>query len=415
MIQLRDYQEDISNKACNILRTSNFVYLALEVRTGKTLTSLNIANSIGAKSVLFVTKKKAIGSIMGDYDKLSPSCKIEVVNYESLHKVSHDNIDVVILDEAHCFGSFPKPSNRAKSVRDVIDKNRNCKIIFLSGTPTPESYSQMYHQMWVIGMGGPFCRYSNFYKWSKDYIDVKQKKINSLYINDYTRGIKEKIEEAMRPYTISFTQKEAGFESNVEEEILRVDMPEILKELSDDLVRDRVIEGKSEVILADTGAKLMQKLHQIYSGTIIFESGSTMVLSYYKAQYIYQRFKGKRIAIFYKFKAELMAIEEVFGDSVTTDLDRFQSGSCNNFAVQIVTGREGINLSVADYIVFYNIDFSATSYWQARDRMTTKDRAFNKVYWIFSNGGIEDKIYKMVSKKKNYTLSHFKKGYGVDK
>ena len=58
--------------------------------------------------------------------------------------------------------------------------------------------------------------------------------------------------------------------------------------------------------------------------------------------------------------------------------------------------------------MFYNIDFSATSYWQARDRMTTKDRKHNKVYWIFSEFGIEKKIHNAVSSKKDYTLKHFK-------
>jgi hypothetical protein len=42
--------------------------------------------------------------------------------------------------------------------------------------------------------------------------------------------------------------------------------------------------------------------------------------------------------------------------------------------MQIVAGREGVNLSTADALVFYNIDFSATSYWQARARLQTKDR-----------------------------------------
>jgi hypothetical protein len=66
-------------------------------------------------------------------------------------------------------------------------------------------------------------------------------------------------------------------------------------------------------------------------------------------------------------------------------------------------------LSKADTLVFYNIDFSATSYWQARDRMTTKERKSSDVFWIFSKGGIEKQIYKAVSNKKNYTLTHFRK------
>lgn len=410
MIQLRDYQKQIADQATAILQSSQFVYLALEVRTGKTLTSLQIASQVGATSVLFVTKKKAIASIQGDYDKLAPGYSLEIVNYESLHKVSLQVIDMMILDESHCFSKFPKPSKRAKDVKAIIDKHR-CKAIYLSGTPSPESYSQMYHQMWVLGSASPFAAYANFYKWAKDYVDIKQRKINSLFINDYSHGIQEKIDARMKPYIISFTQKEAGFESSVEEEILRVDMPEIVSKLCDDLVRDRVIEGKKEIILADTGAKLMQKLHQLCSGTIIFESGASMIVSDFKAKFIRERFAGKRIAIFYKFKAELMAIELAFGDSVTTDLATFQNGLCDNFAIQIVTGREGINLSVADHIVFYNIDFSATSYFQAKDRMTTKDRMHNKVYWVFTKGGIEEKIYKVVQKKKNFTISHFKSSY----
>jgi hypothetical protein len=40
--------------------------------------------------------------------------------------------------------------------------------------------------------------------------------------------------------------------------------------------------------------------------------------------------------------------------------------------------------------------------------MTTKDRLENQIYWLFSEGGIESLIYKAVSKKKDYTLAHFK-------
>ena len=77
--------------------------------------------------------------------------------------------------------------------------------------------------------------------------------------------------------------------------------------------------------------------------------------------------------------------------------------------MQIVSGREGISLKEADALVYYNIDFSATSYWQSRDRMTTKYRKNSKVYWVFANDGIEKDIYKTVIKKKDYTVRHFKR------
>ena len=114
-MEFRGYQQDIINQAKHILNKNRFVYLAMEVRTGKTLTSLGICNTLpSCKNVLFVTKKKAISSIESDYNLLNPKYNIKVINYESLHKVSHETSwDCVVLDEAHGLGAIPKPSKRA--------------------------------------------------------------------------------------------------------------------------------------------------------------------------------------------------------------------------------------------------------------------------------------------------------------
>ena len=53
-----------------VIKDHGFLYLAMEVRTGKTLTSLSICSKLNAYNVLFVTKKKAISSI--DPDTMSP-------------------------------------------------------------------------------------------------------------------------------------------------------------------------------------------------------------------------------------------------------------------------------------------------------------------------------------------------------
>jgi hypothetical protein len=213
----------------------------------------------------------------------------------------------------------------------------------------------------------------------------------------------------VKPYMISYTQNEAGFTSKVNEHVLKVRMSDTTYRIADKLKRDLLFEGKDDLILADTPVKLMQKLHQIYSGTVILESGKSVVLDKTKAEFIKERFAGKRIAVFYKFQEELKCLLSVFQEDMTTDLGKFHAGECNNFAIQIVTGREGISLKEADFLVYYNIDFSATSYWQSRDRLTTMDRLENNVYWIFAEDGIEEKIYKVVQQKKPYTVSHFKK------
>ena len=152
----------------------------------------------------------------------------------------------------------------------------------------------------------------------------------------------------------------------------------------------------------------MSKIHQLFSGTVKMESGKAMITDLSKAKFIRTEFKNKKIGVFYKFKAEYDALKQVYGDDLTDDLDVFKQTD-KNIALQIVSGREGISLKEADCLVYYNIDFSALSYWQSRDRMTTKDSKVSDVYWIFSENGIETKIYKTVTKKKDYTLRHFKK------
>lgn len=407
MIKFRDYQKNIISDGVGIIKNHKLLYLAMEVRTGKTLTSLGICNEIGVNKVLFITKKKAISSIQNDYELLQPSFELEVINYESLHKVRQTGWDVVICDEAHGMGAFPKPSGRSKKVKNIIFRS-DPYVILLSGTPTPEAYSQMYHQVYFIP-NNPFSHYKNFYQFANDYIGVVKKKIGGMYINDYSKGSK-KIIEAMSPYTINFSQKDAGFVVETTEHILEVDIkPETIR-LINKLKRDLVVEGESEVILADTSVKLMTKVHQMCSGTIKFESGNSMILDLSKAEFIKKKFRGFKIGIFYKFKEELNALKEVFGDDICTDLDCFNTTD-KNIALQIVSGREGISLRKANALVYYNIDFSATSYWQSRDRMTTKDRLKNDVYWIFSKGGIEKDIYKAVVKKKDYTLTHFKRDF----
>jgi len=304
-------------------------------------------------------------------------------------------------------GAFPKPSKRAKQVKDIISKH-NPYVILLSGTPTPESYSQMYHQVYGIPKN-PFTSYKNFYRFCDDYVNVRERRINGLMIKDYSNGM-DTILNAMNNHIISYSQKEAGFKVNTREHILEVELEPITYKLAAQLKKNLVVEGKDEVILADTPVKLMMKLHQLYSGTIKFESGNSTIIDTSKAQYIHDNFGDVKIGIFYKFKEELNALKKVYGDSLCTELSVFEDTS-KSIALQIVSGREGISLRKADALVYYNIDFSATSYWQSRDRMTTKERLESDVYWIFSKGGIEKDIYKAVSKKKDFTVNHFKKEF----
>lgn len=407
-MQLRNYQIENSIKAVEILKNYNIVYLSMEVRTGKTVTSLEVAKLYGAKNVLFLTKKKAIKSILNDFNNFGYIFNITVLNNESLH-LNSGNYDLIISDEHHRCGTYPKPNKVTKLIKE---RYSNLPMIFLSGTPHPESYSQIYHQFWISNYS-PFKAWTNFYKFAQVFVNIKQKHFGYAKINDYSDCKYDKIKPIIDNYFVTYTQQQAGFTSEVKENILRVKMSDYTYSLIKRLEKDKLIQGKEELLLGDTAVKLMSKTHQLYSGTVKFESGKTMTIDNSKAVFIKDKFKDK-IAIFYKFQAEYDTLKEVYQDELTNDLEDFNNSN-KSIALQIVSGREGISLSNAKYLVYYNIDFSALSYWQSRDRLTTMDRLTNEVFWIFSENGIEDKIYKSVVNKKNYTLNVFKKDYVISK
>ena len=390
------------------LQKYGICYLSMEVRTGKTLTSLSAAEFITNGRVLFLTKKKAISSIEADYKDFGFKFNLTVINNESMHKVEGD-FDLIISDEHHRNGAYPKPNKGTKIIKE---KYSHLPMIFLSGTPYPESYSQVYHQYWVSDRS-PFKNYINFYKWAKDYVNVtQQRRAGGFLANDYSEGKKDKIIDAIKPTMITYTQSEAGFKSEIKEKFLLVDMSSKTHSLIKRLKKDKVIVGSTGNIVADTELKLMQKVHQLASGTCKLDTGKGVVIDNSKAIAIRDKFENNKIGIFYKFKAELDCLVVTFGDNITQDLDEFNSTD-KHIALQIVSGREGISLRNADYIVYFNIDFSAISYWQSRDRMTTMDRQHNEVYWVFSDVGIEKKIYKAVENKKDYTLSVFRRDNNI--
>ena len=410
IMTLRDYQTRIGKEAAQILERKKLVCIFAEVRTGKTIMALETCKNYNAKKVLFITKIKAFSSIENDYWNFvyTQAFDLVIINRESLHKIETNDFDVVIIDEVHGYTSFPKPS---KFHKDIKSRFGNIPMIMLSGTPTPESYAQYYH-LFTLSNHNPFKDFKNFYQWANEYVDIKIKHLGYSQVKDYSNARKKDFWHLIRYYILTFTQAEAGFETNVKENILYVEMKPITYAITKKLVKDLVVKSSTsdKVIIADTGVKLQQKLHQLFSGTIKFEDGSYKIIDNSKALFIQEKFKNKKIAIFYNFIAELEMLKLTFGDNITTDLEDFNNSS-KNIALQIVSGREGISLAAADYLVFFNLQFSAVSYFQAKDRLTTMNRKSNDIYWIFAKNGIEEKIYKQVQNKKNYTLNNFKQDY----
>lgn len=406
-MKLRDYQEQISTRAAALLERYGLAYLAMECRTGKTATALATAEKFGVFSVLFLTKKKAVPSVQRDYDNWGHKpFALTVTNYESAHKVA-GVFDLVVLDEAHGLGAFPKPSKRQQLARSLAD-GKPC--LFLSGTPTPESYAQMFHQM-QISQANPWRAFPTFYKWARGgYVDVQQRMVNGRPLNDYTRANQARIMADIAPYLITYTQAAAGFAAEVVERDLSVAMRPETAALFKALRRDRVATWQGHTILADTPAALLNKLHQVSGGTVIAEDGTRLLLDDSKAQEIARRWPGGHVAIFYTYQAEGDLLRQVFGDRCTDTPETFQADPRTVFVGQVKAAREGTRLDTATALVFYSLDYSFLSYEQAKQRASSFERnqAAEAVYLV-ADCGLDGDILKAVRSKQDFTLAYYGK------
>lgn len=405
MIELRDYQKDIARKAAVLLRKYGIAYLSMECRTGKTITALETARLYSARRVLIITKKKAIPSIQKDYLLMQNETalySLDAINFESAKKVS-GVYDLIIIDEAHSLGAYPKPSKRTIAIKEIC---KGKPVLFLSGTPSPESYSQLFHQFWVSEKS-PFAAYKNFYKWAHDFVDIKQRKINGCIMNDYSKAYKAQIDNHTSHLFLTYTQKEAGFSSNINEHDVFVQLNDIAKNAIREVFRNSIYSLEQDVVLGDTPAKKLTKLHQLSSGTVITENHKPIILDTSKAQYIQDHFAGKKLAIFYVYDAEFEVLRNYFL-SWTDSPEEFQESKDKTFICQVRRAREGVRLDSADALVFYNFEYSYLSYEQGRNRLVSKERERPvDVYFLCSDAGIEKDILSAVRQKKDFTMSYY--------
>jgi hypothetical protein len=410
-IELRPYQQQAAANLLCILQKHKLAYLTGECRTGKTLTAFEVARLLGASSVFVATKKKAIPSIAKDAAAIGLTNAI-VTNYEQVHKFAGQFFDLLLIDEAHGIGAYPKPSKRFRDLKQLKFQ----KLLLMSGTPSPESFSQLFHQL-TLSLASPWSHYRTFYAWaSAGYVNVQQKYVGTaMPVNDYSSANKAKILADLEPLTVQMTQAAAGFSQPIIEKVHMVSMRRRTYRMASRIMRDGVI-GRPDCrsVLADTGAKVMSKMRQLWSGTVITEAHGSIITDDSKAQYIVREWLGRsKVAILYTFDAERRMLEKVLqraGITTVNTPEAFNAGGRDTWFIgQVQASREGVNLSTADDLVFFGIDYAALSYLQGRDRASYlgRDRE-NRVHWILAAGGMEPRILETVKMKDDFTISHYR-------
>lgn len=387
-----NHQTEISSQAAAILSEHGAVYLAMEERTGKTLTAILTAERLKALRVLVITKAKALSGWAQTITAYKPLMPIDIVSYHQAYKHDGNLYDFVILDEAHAILSgYPKPGKILKEVRQVVYGK---PIVYLSATPHAQSYSQLYHQF-VLWANSPWKAYNNFYKWHSVYGKPYALEINGISITQYDRTHEAKVLADVQRIFISATRQELGFEQEPEDVLHYVPLSDVTKSVYNDLVKNELVELKAGMLVCDNASKMRFSLHQLEGGTCIIDAKYTVLANREKIDYILANWgDSKDLVIMYHYKAELTKLSEVFKNAAL---------------LQATSYAEGVDLSMYKHLVIYSQDFSTAKHTQRRARQANKNRTEDiKVHFLLVKGGISERVYNTVSKnKKNFVDTVF--------
>lgn len=401
------HQIELSDKAYDILKEHGLVYLAMEERTGKSITALRTAEKCeNVDTVFILSTKKALDGWKETLAKF-PHDKVYILsNYHSSGKLV-GKAQLVILDEAHNYISgYPKTS---KLYRDVYSKVYGLPIIYSSATPHAEGPQLLFHQF-KLSKWSPWKRFPDFYAWFKFYADrkpdgeLRTTKISATQtVIDYTKIKTEEVLDTVKHLFVTYTRKQAGFEHEPEDVLHYVELLPQIKEIYNTIVDKKVLAfthsetGKDYVLICDSASKMRWALHMLEGGTLKIDNEYINLGNNEKADYILKTWGDTEdLVIMYHFKADEIKLSRMFKKARI---------------LQSQTFAEGVDLSMYKDLVIYSQNHSAAKHSQRRARQANRKRKEPiNVHYILVKRATSDKAYRSVSiKKQNFIDTVFER------
>ncbi|EGV1470908.1 hypothetical protein JF110_001633 [Campylobacter jejuni] len=380
-MELKTHQKIASAKAKKILVKHNLVYIFGYPRIGKSLIALETCKEY--KKILVLTKKNAIEGWLKYRDTYS---NYEVYNYEKISKLNNNDYDIVIIDEAHNFGTTPKPSVRIKTTKEFC---KNKPLVYLSGTPLVESPLKIYPQF-SLSSFSPFSNFKNFYDFFRYYGIPDTICLFGRILESYTK-CKDSLLKDIKKYIVKVTYDDAGFNYDNRDSLVYIKPNAKWLKLFNTIKKDCILSDYP----LESASAVYQALHQYEGGTYkdhVFKNKPKIDwLINLSSNNI-----GKKIAVMSYFVGERKYLNSL--------------GLVNVDIYSSTKNCEGVDLSHYDIFILYSFGYSGSKFIQLRDRIVNINKSSTSYCLIpMISGGIVEKIYKCVSNKKDFNSNIFRK------
>lgn len=411
-MQLYDFQEDALSRTGHL----NKVAYYLDMGLGKTFVGSEKAYSLG-RDILLICQKSKVKDWVDHFNKYydcdlwdltatpkkqhvkqSHNIMVNIINYDIVWRrdgLFYGRRDfTLMLDESSCI-----QNETSKRTKYICWNLKPENIILLSGTPCNGKYENLYTQ---VNMLGYRIKKKDYWERYICYFETEKNGYPVKIVTGYKRV--DELKTILKNHGAVFMRSDEVY-SLPEQVITDIKVPNT-KEYKV-MARDRIVqlEGDIELVGKTTLTQLLY-LRELASGynknkavalTDLLESCTDRLIIFYSFDKELEELKaickGREISEINGHRKDLRAYEEI-EDSVT--LVQYQSGAM------------GLNLQKANKVIFYSPTLSCELYMQAMKRIHRIGQGRTCFYYrLITENSIEEKIYKTLEKREDYTLDLF--------
>lgn len=380
---------------------------------GKTFVGAEKAIMFNDKQILVVCQKSKVRDWIEHFEcfynrnvyDFTKKCNtsfngVAVINYDLLTR-REDLLKLrnftLMLDESSMI------QNETAKRTKVVLKMKPSHIVLLSGTPVGGKYEHLYSQLKLLGVQMNKAQY-----WEKfiryhlaNFGGYDVKMVDGYKNTDELIGI-------LKDHGADFIKTEEVI--NLPEQRFIPVVHSVTKEYKE-LLKTGVTEWNGDELIADNPLKRL-----LYLRGICATSSERM-----KALSDLLESTSKRVVVFYNFNAELFAMKKIVGErrvsvvnGTMKDTTNFMNHEYSALFVQYQSGAMGLNLQIADIIIYNSLPLSSELYEQSKKRIHRVGQTRPCTYYILKcRNSVEEKIEKTLDMRKDYTDKLFTRDYGL--
>lgn len=369
---------------------------------------------------LDLTKKDSISTLMHYITTTGKMQFVGIINYELAFRrpeLAKLKDFTLILDESSLI-----QNEQAKRSKFILNKLKPANVILLSGTPTGGKYEKLWSQLHLLGWKiSKKLFYNSFVRYH--YEDKQGFPI--MIIDGYKNLARLKLK--MRTYGCVFMKTEEV-----------IDLPEQTHNTIKVPISKEYRKFRKDCIVA-VGGTYVEDCGQSFHGDTKLVGGTelvgdtTLTKMLCERQLCGQYNKDKlqafrdlvestndRLIVFYNFNQELDELMKIANECKRQfsavngncrDLKSYEEKENSIAFIQYQAGAMGLNLQKANKIVYFTPPLSSELFEQSKKRIHRvgqKKPCF--YYYLTCKGSIEEKIYKTLKMRRDYTDKLFEKG-----